>query len=391
VLGEGTPNYLNSPETPVFSKGRELYGLFEARNALREHGFVLVTEGYMDVVALAQLGFPNAVATLGTACTPDHVQKLFRFTDSVVFSFDGDEAGRRAARKALDGALPYATDVRSVKFLFLPAEHDPDSYIREFGRDGFASFVQRAVPLSIFLVEACSEGCDLSTAEGRSRMLSAARPMWTQLPEGALKRQLLNEIAERGSVGTHELMDLWGLGGTTGAGKWKSPSRFKQPPPPGRRKAIKPKMHALAEHIARLALRNSAAWDLLSGPDHELLCSLEGPIGDLFSWLETSFHEHGAQPWAALAIGVEDTSFTSLAKSLMDYDNLQPSGRVIEDTEDPQDDLKRTMKRLHLGVIEEEIAVANQLPMSDPNRVERLKELSRRQMAVQNQKLGAAT
>ena len=391
VLGDGTPKYLNSPETPVFSKGRELYGLFEARNALREHGFVLVTEGYMDVVALAQLGFPNAVATLGTACTPDHVQKLFRFTDSVVFSFDGDEAGRRAARKALDGALPYATDVRSVKFLFLPAEHDPDSYIREFGREAFARFVQQAVPLSIFLVEACSDGCDLSTAEGRSRMLSAARPMWTQLPEGALKRQLLNEIAERGSVGTHELMDLWGLGAPATGGKWKNSSRFKQPPPPSRRKAIKPKMHALAEHIARLSLRNSSAWDLLTGPDHELLCSLEGPIGDLFSWLETSFHEHGSQPWAALAIGVEGTTFSSLAKGLMDYDNLQPSGRVIEDNENPEEDLKRTMKRLHLGVIEEEIAAANQMPMSDPNRVERLKELSRRQMAVQNPKLGSAT
>jgi DNA primase len=387
VLGEGTPKYLNSPETPVFSKGRELYGLFEARNALREHGFVLVTEGYMDVVALAQLGFPNAVATLGTACTAEHVHKLFRFTDSVVFSFDGDEAGRRAARKALDAALPYATDVRSVKFLFLPAEHDPDSYIREFGTEAFARVVQQAVPLSIFLVEATSEACDLSTAEGRSRMLSTAKPLWTQLPEGALKRQLLNEVAERGSIGAHELMDLWGLG-QSAAGRWKG-----QPRPihaaGGRRKAIKPKMLALAEHIARLALRNSAAWDLLTAHDHELLCSLEGPIGDLFGWLETSFHEHGAQPWAALAVGIEGASFASLSTGLMAYDNLQPSGRVIEDTETPEEDLKRTMKRLHLGVIEEEIAAANRLPMSDPNRVERLKELSRRQMAVQNQKLGS--
>jgi DNA primase len=381
VLGDEKPKYLNSPETPVFSKGRELYGLFEARTALREQGYVLVTEGYMDVVALAQLGFPNAVATLGTACTADHVQKLFRFTDSVVFSFDGDEAGRRAARKALDGALPYATDVRSVKFLFLPSEHDPDSYIREFGRDGFARYVQQAVPLSIFLVEASCEGCDLSTAEGRSRMLSAARPLWALLPEGALKRQLLNEIAGKGSVGTHELMDLWGLG-QPAPGKWKGPSRFRASSV-GRRKAVKPKMLALAEHIARLTLRNSAAWELLTASDHELLCSLEGPIGDLFLWVEAGTHEHGPQPWAALAVGIEGSSFAALAHALMDYDNLQPSGRVIEDAETPEEDAKKTMKRLHLVVIEEEIAAANQLPMSDPNRVERLKELSRRQMAMQ--------
>jgi DNA primase len=171
-MGDGSPKYLNSPETPVFSKGRELYGLYEARTALREAGYVLVTEGYMDVVALAQLGFPNAVATLGTACTTDHVQKLFRFTDNVVFSFDGDGAGRRAARKALDGALPYATDVRSIKFLFLPQEHDPDSYIREKGSEAFSSCVAQATPLSKFLIEVASEGCDLQSEFHRHRRQS---------------------------------------------------------------------------------------------------------------------------------------------------------------------------------------------------------------------------
>ncbi|MDH5709686.1 MAG: DNA primase, partial [Hylemonella sp.] len=154
VLGDEKPKYLNSPETPVFSKGRELYGLFEARNAIREAGYVLVSEGYMDVVALAQLGFPNTVATLGTACTAEHAQKLFRFTDAVVFSFDGDAAGRRAARRALDAALPFANDVRSVKFLFLPDGHDPDSYIRELGQDAFARCIDEAVPLSRFLIDA---------------------------------------------------------------------------------------------------------------------------------------------------------------------------------------------------------------------------------------------
>ncbi|MFN7156732.1 MAG: DNA primase [Acidovorax sp.] len=210
VLGDDKPKYLNSPETPVFHKGRELYGLFEARTAIREAGYALVTEGYMDVVALAQLGFPNAVATLGTACTPEHVQKLLRFTESVVFSFDGDSAGRRAARKALDGALPHATDTRSIKFLFLPAEHDPDSFIREHGTDAFARRVTEAVPLSRFLVEAASDGCDLATAEGRAHMASNARPLWTALPDGVLKRQVLGELADLTQLKAQDLADLWG-------------------------------------------------------------------------------------------------------------------------------------------------------------------------------------
>jgi DNA primase len=209
VLGDEKPKYLNSPETPLFHKGRELYGLFEARNALREKGYALVTEGYMDVVALAQLGFPNAVATLGTACTPEHVHKLFRFTDAVVFSFDGDAAGRRAARKALEGALPYASDTRSVKFLFLPAEHDPDSFIREHGPDAFARHVGDALPLSRFLLDAVSEGCDLGQAEGRARMASQARPLWNLLPDGALKRQLLAEMAGKAQLSSSDLTELW--------------------------------------------------------------------------------------------------------------------------------------------------------------------------------------
>ena len=209
VLGDEKPKYLNSPETPVFSKGRELYGLFEARTALREHGYALVTEGYMDVVALAQLGFANSVATLGTACTAEHVQKLFRFTDSVVFSFDGDNAGRRAARKALSAALPFASDVRTVKFLFLPSEHDPDSYIREHGQDGFAECVKKAVPLSRFMLEAAADGCDLDTAEGRAHMASNARPLWSLLPEGVLRPQLLAEIADKVMIDSRDLLQLW--------------------------------------------------------------------------------------------------------------------------------------------------------------------------------------
>ena len=304
VLGDEKPKYLNSPETPVFSKGRELYGLFEARNALREHGYVLVTEGYMDVVALAQLGFPNAVATLGTACTPDHVQKLFRFTDSVVFSFDGDAAGRRAARKALDGALPYATDVRTVKFLFLPAEHDPDSFIREHGRDAFARYVGEATPLSRFLVEVAREGCDLGTAEGRAHMAANAKPLWIQLPEGALKRQLLGEIAELAQLGSRELGELW-EGRPAGARRdgsrprWQPGGQSREPAPPRRLPGRTPPMNR-ATRALQILFSEPDAWERLSQEEHHLLCELPAPHGALFAWLDSQHHDHGPQPWAAL-------------------------------------------------------------------------------------------
>jgi len=137
ILDQGEPKYLNSPETPLFSKGNTLYGLFEGRKAIRDQGYVLVCEGYMDVVALAQLGFANAVATLGTACTPFHVRTLLRQTDRIVFSFDGDSAGQRAAQRALEASLPILGDDKEIRFLFLPSEHDPDSYIRQYGTATF--------------------------------------------------------------------------------------------------------------------------------------------------------------------------------------------------------------------------------------------------------------
>jgi DNA primase len=379
VLGDEKPKYLNSPETPVFSKGRELYGLFEARNHLREFNYVLVTEGYMDVVALAQLGFPNAVATLGTACTPEHVHKLFRFTDSVVFSFDGDAAGRRAARKALEGALPYATDVRTVKFLFLPAEHDPDSFIRENGRDEFERYVRQAVPLSLFLVEAASADCDLATAEGRSRMLAAAHPLWTLMPDGALKRQVFADIAERSQVGAHELGDLWRVPRAGGRPRPKPEQRAYGT---GVRQAIKPKAVAFAEIIARLVLRHSGAWELLAAADHEVLCGLQPPLGDLFSWLDTGSHEHGGQPWAALQAGMEGQPFAELAQRLMDYDASQPFGGAVEDMDTGERDLRRSMLEIHLDLVASSIDEAGRLPPTDPARHERLLQLSRQQQRL---------
>lgn len=195
VLEQGEPKYLNSPETPLFNKGNELYGLFEARAAIREKGYVLVVEGYMDVVALAQLGFPNVVATLGTACTANHVHKLFRQTDQVVFSFDGDPAGQRAARRALEASLPHAADNRTIRFLFLPTEHDPDSYLREYGAAALAREIEGALPLSQFLLNEILANKPLKQPEGRAQALFDAKPLVQSLPANALRAQILHRLA----------------------------------------------------------------------------------------------------------------------------------------------------------------------------------------------------
>ena len=177
VLDKGEPKYLNSPETPLFSKGRELYGLFQARQAIRTAGRVVVVEGYMDVVALAQHGVEYAVATLGTATTPAHVQKLFRLTDTVVFCFDGDAAGRRAAWRALENTLALLADGKNARFLFLPDGEDPDDYIRKRGKESFETLVDSATPLSDFLLAELAQRYPPRSAEGRAALVNAAKPL----------------------------------------------------------------------------------------------------------------------------------------------------------------------------------------------------------------------
>ena len=367
VLGDEKPKYLNSPETPVFSKGRELYGLFEARQALREKGFVLVTEGYMDVVALAQLGFPNAVAALGTACTTEHVQKLFRFTDNVVFSFDGDAAGRRAARKALEGALPYATDVRSVKFLFLPSEHDPDSYIRAFGTDAFSRYIGDATPLSRFLVDAAREGCDLTTAEGRAHMMANAKPLWGLLPDGALKRQLLAELADHAQLDARELDNLWGgrrssegRSGATARRRAEGPPAIRRTPgrtlPPGR-----------ADRALQILLADPQAWGRLSNDDHHLLCALGAPHGALFAWLDAQVQDQGPQPWELLRPQLQGHPHEAFGLSLM--------ARLPADIEADPGELGSILALEHQKHRADEMKDLSARAATDPQAYERLREL----------------
>ncbi len=209
VLDKGEPKYLNSPETPLFEKGRELYGLYQAQKAIRAGQQVLVVEGYMDVVALAQHGVEYAVATLGTATTPYHIQKLLRLTEHIVFCFDGDKAGQKAAWRALENALPYLQDGKRISFLFLPVEHDPDSFIREFGNTAFEQRVQEAVPLSSYLLREVSAGLDLRTQEGRNQLLQRAKPLLTAIAAPATALLLRKEVAALSGVSQAELEALY--------------------------------------------------------------------------------------------------------------------------------------------------------------------------------------
>ncbi len=354
VLDQGEPKYLNSPETPVFVKGRELYGLFEARTGLRAKGYALVVEGYMDVVALAQWGYPNAVATLGTACTGDHIQKLLRFTDSVVFSFDGDGAGRRAAGRALEAALPHATDTRQIKFLFLPSEHDPDSYIRELGPEAFEAQVKAAVPLSRQLIDHSAEGCDLATPEGRAHMLANAKPLWLALPDGGvLKRQMAAEFASAAQLQADELLQLWG----------GQPATRRAAPSPSRVTPAKPQSKAMrlapagpADHALRMLLQHSEWWDRLSAEDHDLLTHLTSPHGELFGWLDRQMHEHGPLSWGALQQALDDETLAAAAHHAM--------GRMAADDDTPFEDLRQvtnTLWRQHLGQRTQALAQRGQL------------------------------
>ena len=206
VIDQSEPKYLNSPETVLFQKGSELYGLFEARQAIRSAGYVLVVEGYMDVVALAQLGFPQAVATLGTASTPIQVQKLMRQTDLVVFAFDGDRAGKAAARRALEASLPYVTDNKSIRFMFLPAEHDPDSFLRTYGAEAFEEAIRSAEPFSEFLFREILDGNDLKTLEGRARAQFVAKPLIQAIPPSGLRQHILRKLAQLTHTDEDELL-----------------------------------------------------------------------------------------------------------------------------------------------------------------------------------------
>jgi DNA primase len=386
VLDQGEPKYLNSPETPVFHKGQELYGLYEARQSLREKGYALVVEGYMDVVALAQWGFANAVATLGTACTAEHVAKLFRFTDSVVFSFDGDAAGRRAAARALEAALPHATDLRTIRFLFLPTEHDPDSYVRELGPEAFDQAVAQAVPLSSQLMVHAAVDCDLSTAEGRSKMLSQAQPLIELLPDGLLREQLVSELAQRGGVALEVLGAHWARRAGRSAAKRPrdadeaSPAHAASTRPRARARAMAtgraaPQIATLLDRAAWLLARHAGLWLELSADDHEFLAGQPAPYAGFFAALERVLHDHGPVAMEAvlseLERDVDAESLAPLIGRMRSYHDI--------DEESPQSEVAAVLHHLRLQAVRDELNLltesGNELSESATHRMKELLQL----------------
>jgi DNA primase len=356
IIDSGEPKYLNSPETPVFQKGNELYGLFEARASIREVGYAIVVEGYMDVVALAQLGFANAVATLGTACTTQHVQKLVRQTDRIVFSFDGDAAGRKAAWRALEASLPYAADNKAFSFLFLPPEHDPDSFIRESGDAAFLAEIQAALPLSEFLVRELCTGKDLALAEGRAKLLFEAKPHLQALPAGALRLQILRELARLAQTSADEVSAFAEL--PSGVTQRRAPPRAKRTAPSPIDTQI---MRLLLAHPHLFAELDPAARAILTSHPLSAMavllgaCAESAPGATLASLSET------------LLRGPEGEFFAELVKQVLDG--------AEADRETALGDLRAAIAKLRNRQIRSELDGLAQRATADPVAKARIREL----------------
>ncbi|MBT8087669.1 MAG: DNA primase, partial [Gammaproteobacteria bacterium] len=256
TLGDGEPKYLNSPETVLFHKGRELYGLYEARQALRSIEQLVVVEGYMDAVALARHGVNFAVATLGTATTGDHLNRLFRLTEDVCFAFDGDRAGRAAGWRALENALPLIREGRQIRFVFLPEGADPDSYVNEHGADAFVDLLANGTPLSTFLIEELVSQVDMQSVDGRARLAELARPLLNRIPAGVYRELLVDSLAETVGLSSAKLEKLLSAdaadGGRRSDQRASTSARKRRSPP----SAGKP---SVVRHAIAILLNNPAA------------------------------------------------------------------------------------------------------------------------------------
>lgn len=323
VLGKGEPKYLNSPETPLFEKGRELYGLYEARQAIRARNRVLVVEGYMDVVALAQFGIEYAVATLGTATTGEHVRKLMRHADHVYFCFDGDTAGQKAAWRALENSLPQLQDGKSLHFLFLPEEHDPDSFVRDQGAERFETILENdSLPLSTYFTRELTRRVDMNSPEGRADLIRQAMPLLAQIVAPALGLIIKKRLAELAGIDVDEFDMLMGQ---------------KKPERKGRRDY---KLPADSVRPSRLSVvRHQLKW-LLMNPDWAADVQLPDSLTlsdelACFAMLAERARAQGAAPTTAqLLESIRGTPWESMVDSLLQQAMQDPEEFAAPDEDD---------------------------------------------------------
>jgi DNA primase len=262
IIDQGEPKYLNSPETPLFHKGRELYGLYEARQARTDFKRLMIVEGYMDVVRLHQAGITYAVATLGTATTQEHLHKIFRMTSELVFCFDGDRAGLQAAWRALENALPLAHDGRELKFMFLPDGHDPDTLVAAEGADAFESRLKSALPLSEYLVQQLLTQADVGSVDGRAKLAALAAPLFARMPDGVYRELLADRLAAEIRMPAVKLKEHL----FSGAAAARSPAKRVEPNKPARTRMSAGRGNLLSQAIT-LVLHHPAAARAVGDPE----------------------------------------------------------------------------------------------------------------------------
>ncbi|HID7704963.1 TPA: DNA primase [Neisseria meningitidis] len=345
VLDDSKPKYLNSPDTPLFDKGKNLYGLYEGRAAVKEAGRILVVEGYMDVVALAQFGVGYGVAALGTATTAEHVKILMRQADSIYFCFDGDSAGRKAAWRALENALPQLKDDKSLHFLFLPEEHDPDSYIRTYGKAQFEdALLNQSKPLSEYFWEHLSDGINLNTQEGKAELVKTSSPLLAQITAPALAYLLKQRLSELVGIDPDNLARLLGQEAPKRHVKQKS---YKLPPI----SVKQPVMLTLVQRQIRSLLINPDWAAYIDLPDY---LALDGDFACLANLAET-IKNHPSVPATAQVLehmrgSPYEETITRIFHSTHQSEEMNSSSE--EDCENFQIGMKKLLNELKYSQIE---------------------------------------
>lgn len=336
VLDDSKPKYLNSPDTPLFDKGRNLYGLYEGRAAIKDAGRILVVEGYMDVVALAQFGIGYSVASLGTSTTADHIKTLMRQADSIYFCFDGDAAGRKAAWRALENALPQLKDGKALYFLFLPAEHDPDSYIRTFGKTQFEdALLNQSKPLSEYFFEHLSDGLNLNTQEGKAELVKTASPLLAQITAPALGFLLKQQLSERVGIDPANLAQLLGQAAPK---RHVKPQSYKMPSETFRQ----PAMLTLVQRQIRSLLINPAWASYIDLPEY---LALDGDFACLANLAEMIKGQETTPNSAQILEHMRYSPYESTLNQIF-QSTLQSPDELESDNEEDCENFKIGMKKL---------------------------------------------